>query len=188
MSASLVSALGYRRYGVHGGDWGSMVAAKLGAAYPERVAGIQFNMLVAPPPAQPREEDAGRDTLLTNIMFDWAPNSVASAARIYYENARDAAGVVARGRVDVPVGYAEFPHEIYRPARCWVEPDHAIARWTEMPRGGHFAASRHQTLSRTCSPCSRRCAGPDEGRRRTGRADAMRRRHRAARGRLPPRR
>ena len=48
--------------------------------------------------------------------------------------------MVARGRVGVPVGYAEFPHEIYRPPREWVEPHYAIARWTEMPRGGHFAA------------------------------------------------
>jgi pimeloyl-ACP methyl ester carboxylesterase len=40
----------------------------------------------------------------------------------------------------VPVAYAAFPHEIFRPPRSWVEPHYAIARWTEMPRGGHFAA------------------------------------------------
>jgi microsomal epoxide hydrolase len=194
------SVLGYERYGAQGGDWGSMVAAKLGAAYPERVAGIHVNMLVAPPPAQPSSEDAaalerdrfwrtqeaaysrvqrtkpdsltvaqsdspaglaawivekfrtwsdcggdverafGRDTLLTNLMFYWAPGSVASAARIYYENARDPAGVVGRGRVEVPVGYAEFPQEIFRPPRSWAEPHYEIVRWTEMARGGHFAA------------------------------------------------
>ncbi len=65
---------------------------------------------------------------------------MASAARIYYENARDRAGVVERERVEVPVGYAAFPHEIFRPPRSWAEPHYAIARWTEMPRGGHFAA------------------------------------------------
>ncbi len=194
------SSLGYSRYGAQGGDWGSMVAAKLGAMYPERVVGVHVNMLVAPPPAQPGPDDAPalerdrlwrtqeaaysrvqqtkpdsltvaqsdspaglaawivekfrtwsdcggdveraftRDTLLTNLMFYWAPNSVASAARLYFENARDPAGVRERGRVGVPVGYAAFPHEIYRPPRSWVEPHYAIARWTEMPRGGHFAA------------------------------------------------
>ena len=194
------SALGYSRYGAQGGDWGSMVAAKLGAAYRERVVGIHLNMLVAPPPAQPGPEDApaldrdrawrtheaaysrvqrtkpdsltvaqsdspaglaawivekfrswsdcdgdvertfSRDTLLTNLMFYWAPDSVASAARIYYENARDPAGVVARGRVEAPVAYAAFPREIVRPPRSWAEPLYAISRWTEMPRGGHFAA------------------------------------------------
>ncbi|HZI64941.1 MAG TPA: epoxide hydrolase, partial [Thermoanaerobaculia bacterium] len=92
------------------------------------------------------ERAFSRDTLLTNLMFYWAPNSVASAARIYYENARDPAGVVARGRVDVPVGYAEFPREIFRPPRSWVEPHYAIARWTTMPRGGHFAALEEPEL------------------------------------------
>jgi epoxide hydrolase len=197
---ALMTTLGYDGYGAQGGDWGSMVASKLGAAYPERVVGVHLNMVVAPPPKEPRPEDAealerdrlwrtqeaaysrvqrtkpdsltvgqtdspaglaawivekfrtwsdcdgdverafGRDALLTNLMFYWAPNSVASAARIYYENAQDPAGVVTRGRVGVPVAYAAFPHEIFRPPRSWVEPHYAIARWTEMPRGGHFAA------------------------------------------------
>ena len=85
----------------------------------------------------------GRDTLLTNLMFYWAPpapGSVDSAARIYYESARDPAGREQRGRVEVPVAYATFPHEIISPPREWVEAHYAIERWTEMPRGGHFAA------------------------------------------------
>ena len=40
----------------------------------------------------------------------------------------------------MPVAYAAFPHEIISPPREWVEPHYAIERWTEMPRGGHFAA------------------------------------------------
>ena len=73
-------------------------------------------------------------------MFYWAPQSTESAARIYYESARDPAGREQRGRVEVPVAYAAFPHEIISPPREWVEPHYAIERWTEMPRGGHFAA------------------------------------------------
>jgi microsomal epoxide hydrolase len=197
---TLMSELGYERYGVQGGDWGAIVAAKLGAAYPERVAGIHVNMLIAPPPPDAGPEHAaavehyrfwrtyedaysrlqrtkpdsltvgqadspaglaawivekfrtwsdcdgdvvgsfGRDALLTNLMFYWAPGSVESAARIYYESARDPAGRDERGRVEVPVGYAAFPHEIFRPPREWAEAHYAIERWTEMPRGGHFAA------------------------------------------------
>jgi microsomal epoxide hydrolase len=192
--------LGYGRYGVQGGDWGAMVAAKMGSAYPERVSGIHLNLLVAPPPPQPTEADAPaldrdrfwrtreaaysrvqrtkpdsltvaqsdspaglaawivekfrtwsdcdgdveqaftKDVLLTNLMFYWAPNSTASAARIYYENAQDPDGVARRPRVQVPVAYAAFPQEIFRPPRRWAEPHYAIARWTEMERGGHFAA------------------------------------------------
>ena len=66
--------------------------------------------------------------------------SAESAARIYYESARDPAGRDQRGRVEVPVAYAAFPHEIISPPREWVEAHYAIERWTEMPRGGHFAA------------------------------------------------
>jgi epoxide hydrolase len=81
-----------------------------------------------------------RDVLLTNLMFYWAPNSTASSARIYHETAREPGGLNARRRVEVPVAYAAFPHELVRPPRHWVEPHYAIARWTDMPRGGHFAA------------------------------------------------
>ena len=87
-----------------------------------------------------------KDTLLTNLMFYWAPNSVASAARIYYENAKDPAGVAERPRVEVPVAYAAFPREIFRPPRRWAEPHFNITRWTEMPRGGHFAALEQPEL------------------------------------------
>ena len=198
--ALMTRELGYARYGVQGGDWGGIIAAKLGATYPDRVAGIHVNFLPAPPPADPGPQDAEalerlrrwrraedayarvqrtrpdaltvaqsdspaglaawivekfrrwsdcggdveraftKDTLLTNLMFYWAPNSTASAARIYLESQRDPAGLARRPRVEVPVAYAAFPHEIVRPPRHWAEPHHAIARWTEMPRGGHFAA------------------------------------------------
>jgi pimeloyl-ACP methyl ester carboxylesterase len=99
-----------------------------------------------------------KDTLLTNLMFYWAPNSASTAARLYYENARERDVTANRPRVDVPVAYAAFPHEIFQPPRRWAEPHYAIARWTEMPRGGHFAASRSQSCySTTSARSSARC-------------------------------
>lgn len=92
------------------------------------------------------ESAVDRDTLLTNLMFYWAPPSAASAARLYYEAAVDADGIARRGRVEVPVGYAAFPHEIFRPPRAWAEEHYAIRRWTPMPRGGHFAALEQPEL------------------------------------------
>ncbi len=79
-----------------------------------------------------------KDQLLTNIMFYWAPNSIASAANMYYEARREA----HRGfpRVQVPVGVASFPKEMGRAPRAWAEARMNIVHWTEMPRGGHFAA------------------------------------------------
>ena len=79
-----------------------------------------------------------KDQLLTNIMFYWAPNSIVSAARMYYESRRDTGGF--GGRVEVPVAAAVFPKEIYRSPRHWLESRFNIQRWTEFDKGGHFAA------------------------------------------------
>jgi microsomal epoxide hydrolase len=87
-------------------------------------------------------DDAGipieRDDLLTNLMFYWAPASVVSSAALYYEARREPAETRP---VEVPVGFAAFPREIYPAARDWIEryyPD--VRRWTDLPKGGHFAA------------------------------------------------
>lgn len=43
--------------------------------------------------------------------------------------------------MNVPTGYAAFPKEIRRPPRTIAERVYTdIRRWTEMPKGGHFAA------------------------------------------------
>jgi microsomal epoxide hydrolase len=45
------------------------------------------------------------------------------------------------GSIGVPTGYSAFPREILRPPRSMAERVYTdIQRWTEMPRGGHFAA------------------------------------------------
>ena len=202
----MTDELGYGRYAVQGGDWGGIVAARMGARHPDHVSAIHVNYVIAPAPDDPGPQDAAaikavgrwrqleagyqrqqatlpdsltvaqadspaglaawivdkfrrwsdsdgdpdrafsRDVLLTNLMFYWAPNSVASAARIYRESAAERAGGAALERVEVPVAYAAFPREIFSPPRQWVEPHYAIARWTEMPRGGHFAALEEPEL------------------------------------------
>jgi microsomal epoxide hydrolase len=43
--AELMTALGYARFGVQGGDWGGFVASVLGLRYPQRVTGIHLNLL-----------------------------------------------------------------------------------------------------------------------------------------------
>ena len=85
-----------------------------------------------------------KDHLLTNIMFYWAPNSIASAANMYWESRKDS----RRGLIEikVPVGAAMFPKELIRSKREWCEPRLNITQWTEMPRGGHFAAMEQPEL------------------------------------------
>ena len=66
-----------------------------------------------------------------------------SSARLYYEN-RQAFGRL--GRIDVPTGAAIFPHELFIAPRKWAEAQYNITHWTEMPRGGHFAAMEQPEL------------------------------------------
>lgn len=193
--------LGYERFAVQGGDWGGIIAARMGGLHTEHVAAAHLNFILAPAPPDAAATEEGRaalraleafraaetaysqlqgtkpmslavaqadspaglaawivekfrtwsdcdgnieqvytkDQLLTNIMFYWAPNSIASAARLYFEMAREGAAAVA-SPITVPTAVASFPKEIYRFPRSWVEQRANIVRWTEFPRGGHFAA------------------------------------------------
>ena len=86
-----------------------------------------------------------RDELLTNITLYWVTQTAASSARIYYEN-RKSGNFAIGGHVDVPTGAAIFPREIIRPPRNWVEYHYNLTHWSEMPRGGHFAAMEEPEL------------------------------------------
>jgi microsomal epoxide hydrolase len=196
----MTGELGYARYGVHGGDWGSIVGSWLGAAYAGPVAAIHITVASAaspPPPAERTadderaleertrfrmvdgthsfvqaarpdaltvgqedspaglaawivqrfrnwsgphalEETFSRDTLLTNLMFYWAPASAASSARFYYESRGDRES--EHPFVAAPTAMAIFPDEPFRFPRAWVESAYNVVRWAELPRGGHFAA------------------------------------------------
>lgn len=45
----LMANLGYERYGVQGGDFGSRISRELGRIAPDRVAGVHLNFLLTPP-------------------------------------------------------------------------------------------------------------------------------------------
>jgi epoxide hydrolase len=55
--STLMQTLGYERYGVQGGDWGSIISANMADLHPDRVAGLHLNFLSVPPPPgeQPSE-------------------------------------------------------------------------------------------------------------------------------------
>jgi pimeloyl-ACP methyl ester carboxylesterase len=90
-----------------------------------------------------------RDELLTNIMIYWATGTINSANRLYYE-AQHAAmehyKSVGPKRVEVPTGAAIFPKDLATAPRAFGERFFNIQRWTEMPRGGHFAAMEEPEL------------------------------------------
>jgi microsomal epoxide hydrolase len=86
-----------------------------------------------------------RDAMLTNIMLYWVTGSITSSTRIYYES-RHTPTRQPVSYVPVPTAGAIFPKEIYFTPRAWAEARYNIVRWTEMPRGGHFAALEEPDL------------------------------------------
>jgi pimeloyl-ACP methyl ester carboxylesterase len=86
-----------------------------------------------------------KDELLTNITLYWVTQTAASSARIYYE-ARHAAPTPNAAPITVPTACADFPKEVIWSPRRWLEARYNIRRWTEMPRGGHFAAFEQPDL------------------------------------------
>ena len=202
---TLMDRLGYPRYGVQGGDWGSLVSQNMADLAPDRVAGLHVNFVSVPRPSGERaheldpeerasvewmrpfqETGAGysaiqgtrpqtlgyalddsptglaawivekfrawsdcggdversftKDQLLTNVAVYWFTRTGTSSARLYYEMRRAGRAALPQGRVDVATGIANYPGEITRTPRRWVEHRYRVTHWVDQPRGGHFAA------------------------------------------------
>jgi len=51
--------------------------------------------------------------------------------------------------IQVPTGFAAFPDPVFfPPPRSFAEKTFNIVHWTDMPRGGHFAALEEPELMR----------------------------------------
>jgi pimeloyl-ACP methyl ester carboxylesterase len=204
----LMDRLGYSRYGIQGGDWGSLVARDMAYQAPERVIGLHLNLLTADPPnadavAQmsdaerkrfsyfDREESSffflqasepqtlayaltdspvgwlawmigkfqlltdnngdfltavDRDTFLTDVTLYWVTDTVGSAMRIYREHRLTGEDAGPSPRLEIPIGYADFPREVAVPPFRWVIRTYNVVQRTEMPKGGHFAALEQPDL------------------------------------------
>jgi pimeloyl-ACP methyl ester carboxylesterase len=200
----MADVLGYPQFGGQGGDWGSFVAARLGLAHSDRVAGVHLNMLpVAPHPSERTDltaaeeafvkesahfyaEETGyqwiqgtkpqtlsyglndspaglaawivekfhtwtdcggdvetrvsKDELLANVTLYWLTGTINSSFWYYYQMRHHPWRLGKGERIPVPTGIAAFPQEILRPPKEWAARVCNLCRWTQMPRGGHFAA------------------------------------------------
>lgn len=208
--AELMHRLGYERYAVQGGDWGSFVSQYVARADPEHCFAVHLNFLFATPPSAEALEQSGeqgaemfagfqhyvqeesgyaqiqatkpqtlgyalhdspigllawiaekfrtwtdcdgvidnavsRDALLTNVTLYWVTGTAPSAGRFYRE-ARQSEVFGPQPRLETPVGVAAFPKEIVRAPRAWLEETYNVVHWTDMPRGGHFAAMEQPEL------------------------------------------
>ena len=81
-----------------------------------------------------------KDELLTTVTIYWVTQTIGSSTRMYFENQRSLWSMKQGERVEAPTGVALFPQDIARPPREWAERSFNLGRWTEMAKGGHFAA------------------------------------------------
>ena len=87
-----------------------------------------------------------RDELLTNVTLYWMTETIHSSFRLYYENRRAPLHFAPGDFVRPPCAITRFPREIWAPPRAWVERGYNVRRWSDMPRGGHFAAAEEPGL------------------------------------------
>ena len=86
-----------------------------------------------------------KDELITNVMLYWFTESIPSAIRLYCESLRTGTFGPLGQYVSTPTGVALF-EDIPKPKRAWAEKEYNIERWTEMSKGGHFAALEEPDL------------------------------------------
>ncbi|TDC51098.1 epoxide hydrolase [Jiangella ureilytica] len=88
----------------------------------------------------PREADpdtvVDKDRLLTNVMLYWLTGTAGSAAYAGY--AQEAAWGEVKEISGVPTAALVFAHDVA--IRRYAETENRITRWTDVGRGGHFAA------------------------------------------------
>ena len=72
--------------------------------------------------------------------------TIGSSTRIYFETMRTGRFATHDAKVEVPTAVAQFPAEITRPPRSWVEAGYNLVRYTRFDRGGHFAALEEPDL------------------------------------------
>jgi pimeloyl-ACP methyl ester carboxylesterase len=95
-----------------------------------------------------------RDHILDNITVYWLTGTGASAARSYWESGQAQARAAAAGQtpppVSIPVGFTQFPGEIFRAPRSWVELGYpTLTYFNKADKGGHFAAWEEPELFST---------------------------------------
>ncbi|NJC69896.1 epoxide hydrolase 1 [Planosporangium thailandense] len=113
--ATLMTRLGYERFGAQGGDWGAIVTAALAAQQPERMVGIHLNLFPM----------ARRDQFASDDLTDFERQSLADAAHHrewgsgYAVEQATRPQTVGYGLADSPVGQCAWIAEKY-----WAWTDH----------------------------------------------------------------
>jgi len=92
------------------------------------------------------EDAIAIDDILTDVMIYWATNTAHSAARFYSGSRENPFHLKPGERIIPPCGVVTLPRELPTPPRSWVERAFNIVHWTDLTRGGHFAALEQPEL------------------------------------------
>jgi pimeloyl-ACP methyl ester carboxylesterase len=87
--------------------------------------------------------------LLTQVMLYVMTDAFTTSVWYYRALFEEGGAILAPGqRVEVPTAFANYPGDsLYTaPPRSLVERAYAVRRWTDQPRGGHFAAMEEPDL------------------------------------------
>jgi pimeloyl-ACP methyl ester carboxylesterase len=91
------------------------------------------------PAARLPEDAIDRDRILTNVSVNWFTATAGSSANLYYESQHDPDANKRKRRNRVPTGVAvSLTQDVT--IRRWAKRENNIVQWTELARGGHFAA------------------------------------------------
>lgn len=90
-----------------------------------------------------------KDELLANISLYWFTETIHSSIRLYNESIKKPLRFLENDFIDIPVGIAKFHKEEPFPPRKFIERGYNVQHWTDIPKGGHFAAMEQPTLLAT---------------------------------------
>jgi len=87
-----------------------------------------------------------KDELLSNVSLYWYTETIHSSIRLYNENSQVPLHFSKTDFVNSPTGIARFHKEEPFPPRRFIERGYNIQQWTDIPKGGHFAAMEQPAL------------------------------------------
>lgn len=87
-----------------------------------------------------------KDELLSNVSLYWFTETIHSSIRLYNETVQAPLNFSKDDFVNTPTGIARFPKEGPFPPRKFIERGFNIQHWTDIPKGGHFAAMEQPAL------------------------------------------
>jgi pimeloyl-ACP methyl ester carboxylesterase len=96
------------------------------------------------------DQTFSKDQIITSVMLYLVTETTGTGVWFYRGSAddRSSPGAAARGKVNVPTGFASFPKEMppLNPPRSVLAQSFNLVRYTKMPRAGHFACLEQPAL------------------------------------------